>query len=365
MGINDKAWSGGFKRCIGDMSLGATLAIATDTDTKQVHICDITDVGTDWGLSADSYPSLYIHDIAAPITDYVKIYHDGTTGIYNTDGTTVFTTTASALAVALATTFSAAVTSTSTTVLGVTSTLVPDQTYTNYVLAMGWKGAANELDVTFANSTNQNLNLLQTNLNCLAVSTGPTASSQMNVMHSLITHDTTDMTNLRLKCADFNVVVGKDVKDAYAYQGEIDITDSAVGGEASVMGLVMNCPSGTVTGTMRGLIVAMTGASMPSTTSIGILVSTNTSATITEGLRLESQNGTTITSGVTFAASSTGNITAAITCLGDGMANITNFINAPSLNGCFNTTSSFGSQIGRILVNWGGTQRAIPVYALS
>ncbi len=272
---------------------------------------------------------------------------------------------AGALTVTGAVTYNALVTSDSITGFRSNATFVPDQTYTNYVLAMGWKGAANELDVTFANSTNQNLNLIQTNLNCLAVSTGPTASSQMNVMHSLITHDTTDMTNLRLKCADFNVVVGKDVKDAYAYQGEIDITDSAIGGEAAVAGLVLNCPSGTVTGYMRGLIVAMTGASMPSATSIGILVSTNTSATINEGLRLESQNGTTITSGVTFAASSTGNITAAITCLGDGMANITNFINAPSLNGCFNTTNSIGSQIGRILVNWGGTQRAIPVYALS
>jgi len=44
---------------------------------------------------------------------------------------------------------------------------------------------------------------------------------------------------------------------------------------------------------------------------------------------------------------------------------IVNFLDAPATGGCFDTTASVGSQVGRILVNWAGTQRAIPVYALS
>ena len=86
MGINDKAWGGGFKRLIGDESLGATLGIATDTDTKQVHVCDIADAGTDWALSASSHPDLYIHSATTPATNYIRMYHDGTTGNINPGG---------------------------------------------------------------------------------------------------------------------------------------------------------------------------------------------------------------------------------------------------------------------------------------
>ena len=253
--------------------------------------------------------------------------------------------------------------STSDTGYRCTATLVPDSAYADYAIGIGLEGAANELDVTFANSSGQDLSIIQMNINCLAVSTGPTGSSQMNLMHTHINHDTADMTNLRLKCADFTVNVAKDAKDAYAYQGEIDITDAAIGSEAGVMGLVLSCPSGTVTGALRGLIVEMSGASMPSTTSTGMVIRANTSATLFEGLRIYSLNGTTISTGLVFACSASGNITAAISCFGDGMANIVNFINAPNLTGCFDNTGSIGSQVGRILVNWGGTQRAVPVYA--
>ena len=45
--------------------------------------------------------------------------------------------------------------------------------------------------------------------------------SKVNMMYQQLTHDTTDMTNLRVKCADFTVSVNKNVKDVYAYQGEI------------------------------------------------------------------------------------------------------------------------------------------------
>ena len=91
MADNKKAFKGGFRRAIGDTSLGPTLALALDNTTKQIHICDIEDVGTDWGKTNDSYPTVYIHDITAPITDYVRIYHNGTNGIIDCDGTTVLT----------------------------------------------------------------------------------------------------------------------------------------------------------------------------------------------------------------------------------------------------------------------------------
>lgn len=105
MGANIKAWAGGFKRAIGDESLGPTLALALDNTTKQIHICDIEDVGTDWGKSNDSYPTVYIHDITNPITDYLRLYHNGTNGIIDCDGTTVLSLTASALTVTPATAF--------------------------------------------------------------------------------------------------------------------------------------------------------------------------------------------------------------------------------------------------------------------
>ena len=108
----------------------------------------------------------------------------------------------------------------------------------------------------------------------------------------------------------------------------------------------------------------MQGASLPSTTSFGLYVQANVSATLTEAIHISSENGTTITSGIVFECGASGNITACMQTKGAN-ANITNFLDVHSLTGAFDTTASIGSQTGRILVNWGGNQKAIPVYDLS
>ena len=88
MGINDKAWGIGFKRMIGDESLGKTYGIAVDEVNRQLHICDIGDVGTDWARSASSHPELNIHSATTPATDYLKMYHDATNAYIDGVGAT-------------------------------------------------------------------------------------------------------------------------------------------------------------------------------------------------------------------------------------------------------------------------------------
>uniref|UniRef100_A0A6M3IPS7 Uncharacterized protein n=1 Tax=viral metagenome TaxID=1070528 RepID=A0A6M3IPS7_9ZZZZ len=74
---NDRAWKVGFKWTVGDAS-NPTGALAVDTTSKQVHVCDIADVGTDWARSAASHPELNIHSATNPATEYIKMYHDAT-----------------------------------------------------------------------------------------------------------------------------------------------------------------------------------------------------------------------------------------------------------------------------------------------
>ena len=126
----------------------------------------------------------------------------------------------------------------------------------------------NELDVTMTSAETDHFDPVQCNLNVIGAN--PVDGTTINTIYQLITHDTTAMTSLRLKCADWNIAVGKNIKDAYVYQGEIDITAGAgttlaIGGEAAVLGLVMNAGStGTaVTGNLRGVIISMQGTKMP------------------------------------------------------------------------------------------------------
>src|SRR3990167_8732715 len=81
MGVNEQAWKVGFKWTKGDASNPAG-SIAVDTTSKALHIADIEDINTDWNVSADSHPALYIHSGTTPATDYIKIYHDATNGFF-------------------------------------------------------------------------------------------------------------------------------------------------------------------------------------------------------------------------------------------------------------------------------------------
>ena len=163
-----------------------------------------------------------------------------------------------------------------------------------------------EQTVTFAGSTGvENFEPVQMKVNFIGAN--PESVSKVNMIYQQLTHGTTPMANLRLKCADFTITVKKNLQDAYVYQGEIAYTTNSVtvGGESAVMSLNMNCAS-TVTGNVRGLIVNMYGAGLANASSIGIEVRTDGgSATLDEGIRIWSVGANTITAGLLFAGTTT------------------------------------------------------------
>jgi len=163
------------------------------------------------------------------------------------------------------------------------TTLTPDSTRSNCALGIGTR--ATEKDITMAAAATQHLDPIQMNLNIIGAN--PTGSSTVNGIYQLITHDTTDMTNLRLKCADWNVVIKKDVLDAYVFQGEIDFNASgiAVGNEACVVGLVLDAGANAVTASegWRGLSITLRGAGTPAN-SQAILIDGASDITVREGI---------------------------------------------------------------------------------
>ena len=175
------------------------------------------------------------------------------------------------------------------------TTLTPDANRTYRVWHLG--NRVTEKDVTMAAAVSQNFDPIQLNINVIGAN--PTSTSTTNLIYANITHDTTNMAALRLKCADWNIIVAKNILDAYVYQGEIDITaNSAIGSEATVMGLTMSVSAGTVTGIVRGLGILMSGASMPAATSAGYSLNVGGGATITHGIILATQGGTTLTNAI-------------------------------------------------------------------
>jgi len=172
-------------------------------------------------------------------------------------------------------------------------TLVPDSTRTKYIWAYGTRATAK--DLTMVASTGYNLDPVQMNLNIIG--TAPT-SSTVNLSYMNITHAFANMSALRLKCSDWTISIAKNIQDAYVYQGEVDITaTTAISGEATVLGLTMYASAGTVTGLVRGAIIAMYGASMPGN-SAGLAINTGVGATLTHGIILATQGGTTMTNAI-------------------------------------------------------------------
>lgn len=90
MGTNEKAWGIGFKRMIGDPSLGngETYGICVDETVRQIHVCDIGDAGTDWARSVSSHPELCIHSATTPESYYLKMYTSGATAYIDAVGAT-------------------------------------------------------------------------------------------------------------------------------------------------------------------------------------------------------------------------------------------------------------------------------------
>ncbi|MFA6972953.1 MAG: hypothetical protein WC208_16340 [Gallionella sp.] len=155
-------------------------------------------------------------------------------------------------------------------------------------MAFGVGSRATEKSITMAASTTQHVDPIQMNLNIIG--SNPTGSSTINGIYQNITHDTTAMANLRLKCADWNLTIAKNVLDAYVYQGEIDYSGTtAVGGESAVMGLVMNAGAGAITGLLRGAIISMQGAAAAATCvglEIRTTMGTGLGSGLAEGIRI-------------------------------------------------------------------------------
>lgn len=66
-----------------------SLAVGLGDTNQALHITDKAAIATDWNVSADTHPTLYIHSNTTPATDYMTVgAHDGTTGHVNVVGGT-------------------------------------------------------------------------------------------------------------------------------------------------------------------------------------------------------------------------------------------------------------------------------------
>jgi len=87
---------GGFHRGKGDEThnpIGTIELVlpgeGTETYARQLHLVQAGDRDTDWAIAAQSHPTLYIHSVTTPITDYLRIGgHDGTTAYIDVVGGT-------------------------------------------------------------------------------------------------------------------------------------------------------------------------------------------------------------------------------------------------------------------------------------
>lgn len=235
---------------------------------------------------------------------------------------------------------------------GVTATPDTNRTYCSF----GYGTRVTEKDITMAASTGQNLDPIQFNLNIIG--SNPSASSQVNIIYQLITHDTTDMTNMRLKGGDWSIAIGKNIKDAYVFQGEIDFSGTVtVGGEAAILGLTMNAGSGTVSGNLWGVIIVTTGASLPAGSSAALFLS-HRGGTLGHSIYIEANSSQTITDAIYLNAA--GTITNVINIV--GVANTVLFLKANAEAGCIENFSSAGSGIASIKCEIGGVSGWLHVY---
>jgi len=195
-------------------------------------------------------------------------------------------------------TFGGAVTSTSTTGFATTATFVPDATRTNYAYSIG--NRAVELTVNLANDASQNFEPFQMNVNLTASAGAPTSTSTARLLRIRSTHDTVDMPNLRIMNINTYMDVRKNMEAAYGQMNGVDFQTNAVTitTEAAVGVFNMDAVSA-VTGAVRGIIINLHGAGLPSTTSIGLEVRTDGgTATLAEGIRVWSVGGNSVTTAI-------------------------------------------------------------------
>lgn len=193
--------------------------------------------------------------------------------------------------------------------LSSSTVLTPDSARTNYALSVGNRAA--ELDITMAAAASQNVEPVQMNINVIGAN--PTSSSTARLLRIRSTHDTTDMANLRIMNINTYMDVQKNMEAAYGLMSGVDFSVGtiAITTEAAVGVFNCDCPSGTITGKLRGIIINMSGASLPST-SIGVEVrSDGGAATLGEGIRIWSVGSCAITTGIKMQGSITTGINVA------------------------------------------------------
>ncbi len=206
---------------------------------------------------------------------------------------------------------------TTTAGLAFTGALVTGITFSGATLAPGSAGGtsdraievgsrATELTLAFAGSDGiENFEPIQMKVD--VTGTNPASLSKINMIYQQLTHDTTAMANLRLKCADFTISVNEACKDVYAYQGEIAFGAGTftVGGEVATIGLVLDGGSGTITasGGWRVLNLTARGAGLPTNAS-GLYIQCESSCTLTDGIRIQTQATGTITNAILFGNTS-------------------------------------------------------------
>jgi hypothetical protein len=176
-----------------------------------------------------------------------------------------------------------------TSCIDIACATTPNTSRTNHGFVMGGRGA-DELTVTFAGGVGAE-NYEPVALNFDLVGTNPASTSTINIIQQGLYHDTDDMANLRLKCADWWVTVNKNVKDVYCIQNEIAFGAGTVtaSGEVSVLGLVLDGGGGTLTCPYyHGINMTMRGASTPANAT-GVFIRVESGATIANGIELRAE----------------------------------------------------------------------------
>jgi len=214
-------------------------------------------------------------------------------------------------------------------------------------ISIGKRGSS-VFAVTCVNTQACHFDPIQINVD--VVGANPNATSTMNMIYQQITHDTTNMSNLRLKGADWTIKAAKNLQDAYIFQGEIDFTaNTTVGGEAAGLAISMTtAATSVVTGNVLGAIL-MTSFTSAVSVSASLFISHRV-GTLTHGIYFEPLGSTTITDLLYLNNAGT----------------VTNFFNATTESGGIGTTratpNSTATCDGSLKVLIGAKTLYIPLY---
>lgn len=199
-------------------------------------------------------------------------------------------------------------------------TLTPNATRTNYALGIGDRN--DELAILFGNAADQNLDPIQMAFDMTCTSTGPTNASTFNGIYQYITHDTTDMTYLRIKGLDWTISTDKVCQDAYVVQTELIVSGTKTSsGELMAVSALTTLGTGARTADRVCALQAMITGSGTAGTVVGdaivaYLVNAGTVITTDDILKVYNQSAATVVEGIEIE--NDGTMTTAISINNDG-----------------------------------------------